>query len=127
VFFPGSLEALEAGGMPGFLHGWERASGAPIDPITRGALAANDALALAAYMRETQNDERVTDALLAALPMPVLLIAGTRDPERLRAAHHIKALLPTADLLTLEGATHADTPRHPESLTAVREFLTRTT
>ncbi|MCS5732994.1 alpha/beta fold hydrolase [Herbiconiux daphne] len=125
VFFPGSLQALESGGMAGFLEGWERASGAPLDPITRGAFAANDAAALAAYMRETERDERVPDAALAALPMPVLLAAGSRDPERLRAAHHVRGLLPTAELAVIEGATHADTPRHPEALALTRAFLDR--
>jgi pimeloyl-ACP methyl ester carboxylesterase len=123
VFFPGSLPALETGGMPAFLEGWERASGAPLDPITRGAFAANDAAALAAYMRETEHEERVTDAALSTMPMPVLLVAGSRDAERLRAAHHVLGVLPSAQLRVIEGATHADTPRHPEALAATREFL----
>ncbi len=123
VFFAGALEALEQGGMAGFLAGWERASGRPLDAATRAAFSANDEVALAAYMRATQNDERVTDAQLAALTMPVLLVAGTRDRERLRAAEHVRALLPTATLVTIDGATHADTPRRPETLAAVQSFL----
>ncbi|MGA1838501.1 alpha/beta fold hydrolase [Herbiconiux sp. 11R-BC] len=125
VFFPGSLAALERGGMPAFLAEWERASGRPLDPVTRGAFAVNDPVALAAYMRAAEEEPRIPDAQLAALAMPVLLLAGTRDPERLRAARHVHALLPASELLVLEGATHADTPRQPEALEALRRFLSR--
>jgi pimeloyl-ACP methyl ester carboxylesterase len=111
--------------MTGFLAAWEHASGHPVDPATRAAFSANDEVALAAYMRATQDDARVPDARLATLPMPVLLVAGTRDPERLRAAEHVRALLPTSELLTLDGANHSGTPRDPRALEAVRAFLTR--
>ncbi|WP_382304142.1 alpha/beta fold hydrolase [Herbiconiux sp. UC225_62] len=125
VFFPGSLAALENGGMAAFLSEWERASGHPLDPVTRSAFAANDATALAAYMRAAEREPRVPDAQLAALRMPVLLLAGTRDPERLRSAHYVHGLVPGAELVVLDGATHADTPRHPEALPALRRFLAR--
>jgi pimeloyl-ACP methyl ester carboxylesterase len=123
VFFDGSIEALERGGMEGFLAEWELASGAPVDPATRTAFTANDPHALAAYMRAAELEERVPDAAISAFPMPVLLAAGTRDRPRLEAAEHVHALLPTSQLLLLEGATHANTPAHPSLLPAVREFL----
>ena len=123
VFFPGCIEALEAGGMPGFLDAWERHSGHPVDAATRGAFLADDARALAAYMRESERDAGVPDAVVAGSAVPLLLLAGTRDPERLRAAHHVRALRPDAPLVELEGATHADTPRHPDALPAVARFL----
>ena len=123
VFFPGCIEALEAGGMPGFLDAWERHSGHPVDAATRGAFLADDARALAAYMRESERDAGVPDAVVAGSDVPLLLVAGTRDPERLRAAHHVRALRPDAPLVELDGATHADTPRHPDALPAVARFL----
>lgn len=123
VFFDGSIEALERGGMEGFLTEWERASGTPIDAATRTAFSANDPLALAAYMRSAEREERVPDAAISAFPMPLLLVAGTRDRPRLEAAHHVHALLPDSQLLTLEGATHGDTPRHPTLPKAIRTYL----
>ncbi|KDP90718.1 MULTISPECIES: alpha/beta fold hydrolase [Clavibacter] len=123
VFFPGCIDALEAGGMPGFLDAWERHSGHPVDSATRGAFLADDARALAAYMRESERDAGVPDQVVAGSSVPLLLVAGTRDPERLRAAHHVKALRPEAPLVELEGATHADTPRHPGALPAVTAFI----
>jgi len=123
VFFPEAIGTLEAGGMAGFVGAWEERMGHPLDPGTRAAFLANDGLALAAYMREAERVPRVTDAEIAALPMPVALIAGTRDPERMRAAEHVRGVLSTSRLVVVEGAGHADTPRHPETLRAVREFL----
>ena len=125
VFFPGSIAALERGGMPAFLADWEEASGNAVDPMTRAAFLANDGAALAAYMRETERQPRVPDAAIAAFPMPVLLVAGSRDRPRLEAAHHVAGLLPGAELRIVEGANHADTPRHPEVLPLVETFLAR--
>ncbi|MDO9395892.1 MAG: alpha/beta fold hydrolase [Herbiconiux sp.] len=125
VFFVGAIAALERGGMAGFLAEWERASGHPVDAATRMAFEANDARALAAYMREAEVVPRVTDAELAALPMPVLLLAGTRDRERLTAMEHLRAQLPTAEWHVLDGAAHSDTPRHAEVLPLLEAFLAR--
>ncbi|WP_440709773.1 alpha/beta fold hydrolase [Herbiconiux sp. YIM B11900] len=125
VFFDGAITALEHGGMAGFLAAWERASGHPVDAATRMAFEANDAAALAAYMREAERLPRVTDAELAALPMPVLLLAGTRDRERLTAMEHLRAQLPHAEWHVLDGATHADTPRHPQTLPLLEAFVDR--
>lgn len=96
--------------MAAFLSEWERASGHPLDPVTRSAFAANDATALAAYMRAAEREPRVPDAQLAALRMPVLLLAGTRDPERLRSAHYVHGLVPGAELVVL---TAPHMPTHP--------------
>lgn len=123
VFFPEAIGTLERGGMAGFVAAWEGRMGHPLDPGTRAAFLANDGLALAAYMRQAEVVPRVTDAEIAALPMPVALIAGTRDPERLRAAEHVHGVLPASRLIVVEGAGHADTPRHPETLRGVREFV----
>lgn len=123
VFFPGCIDALADGGMEGFLDGWQRHSGSPVDPNTRIAFLANDAAALAAYMREAEHDTGVDDAVLADLDLPTLMLAGTRDPERMRAAEHVAQVMPHASVLVLDGATHGDTPRHPDALPAARAFF----
>ncbi|GAA2231968.1 alpha/beta fold hydrolase [Herbiconiux moechotypicola] len=127
VFFEGSIEALEKGGMSGFLEEWRLASGAEVDAATRAAFLANDPVALAAYMRAAEAAPRVTDAEIERFAMPVLLVAGTRDRSRLVAAEHVHALLPEprSELVVLDGATHADTPRQPAVPGLVRDFLTR--
>lgn len=125
VFFDGAVASLERGGMPAFLADWQRASGHPLDALTRQAFEANDGAALAAYMRANDGDVRVSDEQIAAFPMPVLLLAGTRDTERLRAAEHVHGLLPHSTLHTLDAAAHADTPRHPQVIPLLKEFLER--
>jgi len=122
VFFPGCIEALEAGGMAGFLAGWER-SGAVLDVTTRAAFNANDALALAAYMRESQDDPGVSDAALATIHLPTLLLVGSQDGATLRAARATQPVMPNASVRVLEGATHGGTLRHPDARPAIREFL----
>lgn len=123
VFFPGCIDALEAGGMSGFLDGWER-SGAVLDITTRAAFNANDALALAAYMRESENDPGVPDAALTGIRLPTLLMVGSNDSERLRAARAALEVMSSATLRVLDGATHGGTLRHSDARPAIREFLT---
>ncbi|GAB3028920.1 alpha/beta hydrolase [Parafrigoribacterium mesophilum] len=124
VFFPGCIEVLETGGMAGFLTAWEH-SGATIDDNTRAALTRNDALALAAYMRQSQDDPGVPDAAVAGIDLPTLLLVGSKDEERLDAAKNAAGMMPSATLRLLPGATHGETLQHPDALPAVREFLAR--
>jgi pimeloyl-ACP methyl ester carboxylesterase len=127
VFFEGAIDALERGGVPGFLEEWRLASGAEVDPATRAAFLANDPIALAAYMRAAETAPRVPDAALTHVTMPLLLVAGTRDRARLAAAEHVHDLLPaTSELVVLDGATHADTPRNPAVIPLLQKFLSRT-
>jgi pimeloyl-ACP methyl ester carboxylesterase len=124
VFFDGCILALEDGGMAGFLDAWQDSSG-PLDKPTVGAFAANDAEALAAYMRESENDTGVPTDRLAGFVPPVLLLVGSEDGERLTAARQVQAVLPTAKLQVIDGATHGDVLRRPETAEAVRLFLAR--
>ena len=124
VFFPGCIEVLEADGMTGFLTAWERA-GATVDANTRAALLRNDARALAAYMRQSQDDPGVPDAAVAGIDLPTLLLVGSKDDERLDAAKDAVRMMPSATLRLLPGATHGETLQHPDALPAVREFLVR--
>lgn len=123
VFFAGCIAVLEADGMEGFLDAWEASVDGRLSTTTRAAFVANDPLALAAYMRESERDAGVPDAALVGIRVSTLLLAGTRDGERMRAAEHALALLSAATLHALDGATHSDTLRHPDALPAIRAFL----
>jgi len=125
VFFPGCIEVLETGGMGGFIDAWER-SGATLDASTRAAFNANDALALAAYMRESREDPGVADAALAGIRLPTLLLVGSNDGSALRAARATLPVMPNARLQVLDGATHGGTLRHPAARPAVRAFFAGT-
>ncbi|MEO9096145.1 MAG: alpha/beta hydrolase [Microbacteriaceae bacterium] len=123
VFFPGCVEILETGSMTAFIHAWEAHSGAALDASTRSAFQANDARALAAYMREADRDPGVSERELAAIELPTLLLVGSDDDERVPAAEHALARMPNATMHVLPGATHGDTLQHPDARPAIRAFL----
>jgi pimeloyl-ACP methyl ester carboxylesterase len=123
VFFPGCITALKEGGMEGFLDGWQAHTGAPLDAPTRHAFAANDSEALAAYMSRSQDDPGVDDETLKRVVVPMQLIVGSLDRERVRAAEHVHAVLPSAQLLVVPGASHGTILRQPETLSALTAFL----
>jgi pimeloyl-ACP methyl ester carboxylesterase len=123
VFFPGCITTLDTGGMSGFLQSWQEHSQAPLDSPTKAAFRANDAHALAAYMRTSDADPGVVDSRLAQLRQPILMLVGSADDERLREARRIKTILPCAQLQVIEGATHGDVLRRPETQSAIGDFL----
>lgn len=109
LFFPGCIEALEVGGIDGFLDGWNARRGAPVDPRTAAAFRANDALALAAYMRGAENERGIDDAVLRQLTTPTLMFVGSRDRARLADTEHAAGLIPDCSLAVIEGTDHAST------------------
>lgn len=123
VFFPGCIDVLETGSIDAFMDAWEAHSGRPLDTSTRAAIGANDALALAAYMREADRDSGVSDEVLASMMLPTLMLVGSRDAERVPAARHAVATMPSATMRMLPGANHGETLRHPDALPAVRAFI----
>jgi pimeloyl-ACP methyl ester carboxylesterase len=125
TFFPGVTDTLVARGMQAFVDRWAEQLGRPLDPATEQALLANDPLALAAYMRKTEQDPGVPAHALSTLPMPLLMVAGTEDPIRVRAAARMQSLLPDMPVRLLDGATHGRTPRHPDALPALKGWLAR--
>lgn len=125
TFFTGCIDVLERDGLEGFIAGWEEQLGYSVDKSTRIALLANDAIALAAYMRETERDPGVPDASLRAMRTPLFMIAGTEDHSRVRAAAKVQALLPGTPVRLLDGATHGRTPRHEDALPELRRWLYR--
>jgi pimeloyl-ACP methyl ester carboxylesterase len=125
VFFPGCTRAIETGGMTGFLNEWESWAGGSIDTQTRAAFASNDPIALAAYMRASENDGGVAPERLAALGKNTLMLVGDKDGERLRAAEYVHDLAPRTGLQVIPGAGHGDVLRHPDTRPAMRAFLDR--
>ncbi|WP_345152111.1 alpha/beta fold hydrolase [Arthrobacter ginkgonis] len=108
LFFDGYAQALHDGGMPGFVAGLE-AAGWAVDPGTRAAFLANDPLALAAYFERTEVEPGLGEFVLPQLRLPALLLAGTRDGQRLRESRHAAELMPNARFVELPGRTHAGT------------------
>nr|WP_269328668.1 alpha/beta fold hydrolase [Kineosporia babensis] len=123
VFFPDCIAALQAGGMEGFLQGWQDWTGQTLDKPTIHAFKANDPKALAAYMTRSEQDPGVDDETLQRLLLPTLMIVGSLDRERVRSAEHARTLLPSSELLVLEGASHGSILREPSTLARLTEFL----
>ncbi|WP_022881139.1 alpha/beta fold hydrolase [Gryllotalpicola ginsengisoli] len=123
TFFPGCIDTIVARGMQAFVDRWAEHLGHPLDNSTQAALLANDGKALAAYMRKTEEDPGVPVHALSTLTLPLLMIAGTEDHSRVRAAARVQSLLPRMPVRLLDGATHGRTPRHPDALPAVRQWL----
>jgi pimeloyl-ACP methyl ester carboxylesterase len=123
VFFPGCIDVLETGSIAAFMDAWEEHTGRPLDTSTRAAIGANDALALAAYMREADRDAGVPDDVLAAMTVQTLMLVGSRDAERVPAAQHAVATMRSAQIRMLAAANHGETLRHPDALPAVRTFI----
>jgi pimeloyl-ACP methyl ester carboxylesterase len=127
VFFPGCRPAIEAGGMTGFLEQWQEWNGVALDQQTKAAFAANDPVALAAYMRAAELDPGVPPERLKSWRTPTLLLVGDADTERVDAARAAAAVVPGARLELLPGAGHGDVLRRPRTMAAIREFLTPAT
>ena len=124
VFFPDYDASLGTAGMPGFLEGWARHSGTPIDPQTAAAFLANDPLALRAYFRQVELEPGIADARLAQLETPTLLLAGTRDHARYLDSERAASLMPHASFRALAGRGHGNTLRPAgEVLAVVLPFL----
>jgi pimeloyl-ACP methyl ester carboxylesterase len=126
LFFPGCIDILKTAGMEGFLESWQQHSGNPIDRETRAAMLANDAAALAAYMRQAEVDTGVPEHRLGTLDLPTLMLVGSEDAERLAAAKLVQATARQARLQVLPGATHGDLLWHPDARPAIRAFLAAT-
>ena len=88
------------------------------DLVARMA-STNDPLAVAAANRGSTG-LFVTEVALEVTKVPVLHIIGSLDTTRLAASRHLKNnVLPSAEFLIVEGATHAG----PQGLFRRREFV----
>jgi pimeloyl-ACP methyl ester carboxylesterase len=109
IFFPGYDQALDRGGVPEFLRQWSNASGREIDPQTAAAFLANDAAALRAYFRRSEDEPGIPEADLRKMETPTLLLAGTEDPLRHADSERAARLMPTAQFHALPGRNHGQT------------------
>ncbi len=89
------------------------------------ALAAtNDVKALAAYYRGGTREFNATDEEVAAIKAPVLAVIGSLD--NVRSVNDLHTLLPTLNVVVIDGATHVgdrSAPRRPEFVDAIRQFI----
>ncbi len=116
-------------GIEAFVEAWERL------PVFEGqdeaARARQRTLRLAhdpeplARAIETMGLAAMPDylPLLGAMPVPVLLAAGERDPKFLREAERMAAALPAARTLAIEGCGHNPVVEAPEKVARLLETL----
>ncbi|OUS95638.1 alpha/beta hydrolase [Rhodococcus sp. NCIMB 12038] len=124
LFFPGCIDVLERDGMDAFLGQWNARRAWPIDAGTRVAFMANDAKALAAYMRRSGVEPGVDDDVLRRIAVPTLLFVGSEDAERIGDTRRVAALIPGASLAILPGFDHSTAvAASTEVLAAVEPFL----
>lgn len=91
--------------------------------ISAGDLAGQDCRALAAS-RRGGSTALVNPAQVAAIRVPTLGIVGSADPY-LSGFQAMQALNPSIELITIQGASHSDTPARPELVEGLLRFLAR--
>lgn len=83
-----------------------------------------DLMALAAVVRGFRN-LTVTDAQMAAVRVPTLVVVGSLDP-LVATANQLKSVMPSLKVVVVQGASHtgaSGVPRRPEFVNAIREFI----
>lgn len=124
LIYPGFADTIETAGIDAFLDTWSERTGRPIDPGLRAVFLGNDPAALAAFLRQTHAEEGVPADALARVELPVLLLVGELDHERLDDCTAAAAALPNGELVVVEDADHASTLlQRDEILAHVRRFL----
>jgi pimeloyl-ACP methyl ester carboxylesterase len=93
--------------------------------LTSSAMARrNDVVALAAVVRGYK-EYVVTDDQLRAVGVPLMAVVGSADPNHV-AVEALKKEVPAVRVVTIEGASHAGSPRgvpaRPEFVEAIRTF-----
>jgi pimeloyl-ACP methyl ester carboxylesterase len=111
--------------MPEFLRQWSIATGRDLDPQTATALLANDAAALRAYFRRSENEPGIPEPVLRTMDTPTLLLVGTEDSLRYADSERAAQLMPRAQFQALPGRNHGQTlvPAGPV-LSKVTSFIT---
>ena len=122
LFFPGCADVLDRSGMNGFLEAWNEHRMFPIDPGTRAVFSANDAQAMAAYIRASDADPGLPDDVLQHFTQPSLFYVGSEDRTRLEDTRAAAALVPDSELHIVPGFDHATTMAASDE---VLEFLGR--
>ncbi|WP_336629751.1 alpha/beta fold hydrolase [Microbacterium sp. MMO-35] len=124
-FFPGCREALRTGDMTGFLESWSRVRGVVLDPATSHALRQNDPAAFGALLEAIDDDPGLTEAEVAGIMAPTLLVAGDSDDPRWQASRRAHELITGSVFVELPGVDHIGTLRDRRALSATEEFLRR--
>lgn len=101
-------------------------SDAELRERSRQILGPSNPQALAAFVRGSVS-LAVTEADLAKIRVPVLAIVGSNDPA-LRGVNELKTVLPSMPVKVIQGGVHIidderGTPRFPEFVEAIREFI----
>lgn len=96
----------------GFIHTWS------IKLITR---MLNDGHALGAMMRSADK-LTVTEQDLGNISIPMLSIAGTRDPLKV-GVENLRGAVPGIEVVLIDGATHMNAVRHKVFLPTLFRFL----
>jgi pimeloyl-ACP methyl ester carboxylesterase len=109
LIYPGFADTIETDGIDAFLDIWSERVGRTIDPGLRAVFLGNDPTALVAFLRQTHAEEGVPADVLACVELRILLLVGELDHERLNDATVAAAILPNAELATVEGADHFST------------------
>src|SRR6478752_7591783 len=101
------------------------ATGRDLDPQSSAALLANDAAALGAYFRRSEDEPGIPESVLRTMDTPTLLLAGTEDPLRHADSERAAQLMPRAQFQALPGRNHGQTlvPAGPV-LSMVTSFIT---
>ncbi|MFI8568705.1 alpha/beta fold hydrolase [Rhodococcus sp. NPDC078407] len=118
LFFPGCADVLEQSGMEGFLEAWSSHRMFPIDSGTRAVFSANDAQAMAAYIRASDADSGLPDEVLQHFTQPSLFYVGSEDRIRLGDTRTAAALVPDSELHIIRGFDHATTMAASEEVLA---------
>ncbi len=82
-----------------------------------------DRIALAAIPLAWQS-QVVKDEELAAAGVPTLSIVGSED-SRVTGMKALKTVIPSLELVVIDGATHGSALRSPEFLQSLKEFIAR--
>ena len=124
TFFPTWREALETGGMDGFVAAWGRHRHRPIDAATALAFRQNDPKALLAYFEGLEAAAPLGIEGAAEIGVPTLLLAGTDDPDRYRQSQEAARRMPHGSFFELIGQDHGSSLLPVDEVTdLIRTFV----
>ncbi|GAA4678040.1 alpha/beta fold hydrolase [Frondihabitans cladoniiphilus] len=124
TFFPTWREALETGGMEGFIKAWGAHRHRRIDAATALAFQQNDPVALRAYFEGLESAPPLGIEGASKITVPTLLLAGTDDPDRYRQSQEAARRMAHGSFFELVGQDHASSLLPVDEVTdLIRTFL----
>jgi pimeloyl-ACP methyl ester carboxylesterase len=109
LIYAGFADTIATDGIDAFLDSWSERAGHTIEPGLRAVFLGNHPTALVPFLRQTHAEKGVPADALARVGLPVLLLVGEHDQERLNDSTAAAATLPNAELATVKGADHFST------------------